>query len=534
MKKGKTNRMILELDRNELHGDDCTVAVVRALRACAEQGIRVLRFPKGTYRFRPEKAYEQHYFITNHDQGGTRKTAFPIISLQGLTIDGAGSEFLFEGPMIPFVIEGSSDVTLRDMMIDWVRPMFEQGVVVEAADDSFLVRLAAGVPYKAVDGRLFFEFGGRMEPVWGLHDIDPATKAHAYQSGDRISWSSFRRLRIDEVEPRLFRVSGELRHVPMIGHIVTMRFGRRENPGIFLKDSAGVRIENVTLHHAPGMGLVAQRCADIRLDRFDVRLREGSERVVTATADATHFTGCRGPIIVERCLFENQLDDPLNVHGIYARIVERVSDRVLLVKLIHDMQKGVDIAGPGDTLQFVRCDSLLGYGQAVVESAVRLNGDYAAITFSEPLPDSIVLQDVVENVTWCPDLTIRECTVRANRARGFLITTPGSVLVEDNRISAPGAGIKISGDANSWFESGAVRDVTIRRNVFGDCNSIPRSKARKRIRHATIGISALRTTCSRRSIRRLCTVIRSTGLFFRGTVSERVGRIRAITGARTW
>jgi len=76
---------------------------------------------------------------------------------------------------------------------------------------------------------------------------------------------------------------------------------------------------------------------------------------------------------------------------------------------------------------------------------------------------------VLENMSWTPDLTIRGCTCRNNRARGYLISTPGKVVVENNRIESSGAAIKISGDANHWFESGAVRDVLIRNNEFGDC-----------------------------------------------------------------
>jgi hypothetical protein len=44
------------------------------------------------------------------------------------------------------------------------------------------------------------------------------------------------------------------------------------------------------------------------------------------------------------------------------------------------------------------------------------------------------------------------------------------VQVEDNDISAPGAGIKICGDVNYWFESGATTRIIIRNNRFGDCN----------------------------------------------------------------
>lgn len=47
------------------------------------------------------------------------------------------------------------------------------------------------------------------------------------------------------------------------------------------------------------------------------------------------------------------------------------------------------------------------------------------------------------------------------------MSTPGRVLIEqNNRFESSGAAILISGDANQWYESGAVTDVTIRRNVF--------------------------------------------------------------------
>ncbi|CAG7625490.1 Alpha-1,3-galactosidase B [Paenibacillus solanacearum] len=449
---------------------DATLAVYDALKACRQAAKPTLVFPAGTYHFHPEKAVERYYHITNHDQGATSRTAFPLLEMEGLTIDGQGSQFMFHGRIIPFVLEKARDITLRNFSVDWERPMFEQGTVAETGAQSFVVRLGEGVTYKVESGRLYFTFGGREEPVWGLHDIDPQTMAHAYQSGDRISWSSFKKLRMEEVGPGLIRVGGGPKHMPQAGNLIVMRIGRREHPGLFLQDSANVRIENVTVHHAPGMGLVAQRCADIRLSRFDVKRKPGSGRAVTATADATHFTNCKGSIVLEDCLFENQLDDPLNVHGIYAQIAERLSDRSILVRLMHGMQKGVVIAEQGEEMQFIRSDSLMSYASAEVVSADRLNADYTAIVFDRPLPETMQIGDAVENKTWNSDLTVRRCTVRANRARGFLITTPGNVLLEHNTISAPGAGIKISGDANLWYESGAVGDVTIRHNHFLACN----------------------------------------------------------------
>jgi hypothetical protein len=65
---------------------------------------------------------------------------------------------------------------------------------------------------------------------------------------------------------------------------------------------------------------------------------------------------------------------------------------------------------------------------------------------------------------------IRGCTVRHIPTRGFLCATRRKVLIEDNDFHATHmAGILVSSDAGSWFESGCVRDMTIRNNRFHHC-----------------------------------------------------------------
>ena len=50
----------------------------------------------------------------------------------------------------------------------------------------------------------------------------------------------------------------------------------------------------------------------------------------------------------------------------------------------------------------------------------------------------------------------------------MLVSTPGKVVIEHNHFESSGAAILIAGDANNWYETGAVNDVTIRNNVFAD------------------------------------------------------------------
>ena len=84
------------------------------------------------------------------------------------------------------------------------------------------------------------------------------------------------------------------------------------------------------------------------------------------------------------------------------------------------------------------------------------------------MPDNITVGDALENLTWAPDVSIRNNFFGSCRARGVLVTTPGKVVIENNIFESSGSAILISGDANGWYESGAVKDVMIRNNTFNE------------------------------------------------------------------
>lgn len=61
------------------------------------------------------------------------------------------------------------------------------------------------------------------------------------------------------------------------------------------------------------MGLLAQLCENITLDRFNVCLKGPNDpRYFTTQADATHFSGCKGAIISKNGLYEGMMDDAIN------------------------------------------------------------------------------------------------------------------------------------------------------------------------------------------------------------------------------
>jgi hypothetical protein len=60
---------------------------------------------KGTYHFRARYASTKYYSISNNDSG-VKAIIFPLLGFDRLTIDGGGSDFLFHGEVLPFVVDG--------------------------------------------------------------------------------------------------------------------------------------------------------------------------------------------------------------------------------------------------------------------------------------------------------------------------------------------------------------------------------------------------------------------------------------------
>jgi hypothetical protein len=452
-------------------GEDQALAVYRAILHCRTLPEAVLWFPPGRYDFWPELAYEGVFTISNHDNNGSRRVAFPLQGMKHFTLEAAGAEFIFHSLIIPFWLEACEHVRLTGFKVDWDIPMMGQGTVTAAGEDWFDIALDEGYSYRVDDGKLVFCGEGWERDVWGLLEFDPLIHAMAYGSADQWSYDSYGVLSVEERGPGVIRYTGNLSaRRPVSGNKMIFRCGLRDHPAIAISGCSGVRLEDVTIYHALGMGVIAQNSRDVSLHRFQVTLRPGTSRVFSTKADATHFVYCSGTVSLTECLLEYQLDDPCNIHGIYGSIVRRLASDTLLVRLVHGQQQGIEIAKAGECLTFIGGKTLQACGALELAAVERVNREYVVMVFAGEIPAEIGPGDAVENRERSADVVIRGCTVRKNRARGLLLTSPGQVLVEDNDISAPGAGIKICGDVNFWFESGATRRIVIRNNRFGDCN----------------------------------------------------------------
>ena len=446
------------------------------IKAEYKEGEKViLRFPEGRYEFHEKGAAVREYYISNHDQTNPKKVGIALEDMKNLTLDGQGSEFVFHGRMLPVSLLRSENCLLKNFSIDFENPHIAQVKIVENdPQDGIVFEPAPWVDYRIAKDSIFEAYGEgwTMRHSWGIA-FDGDTKHLVYNTSDIGCPTKG----ASEVAPRRIHAPGwkDARLVP--GTVVAMRGWGRPTPGIFLSHDVNTTIENVKVHYAEGMGLLAQLCENITLEKFGVCLKgDADPRYFTTQADATHFSGCKGKIVSCNGLYEGMMDDAINVHGTYLKVVKRVDDCTLVGRYMHGQSWGFEWGCPGDEVQFIRSNTMELVGKQNKIISIRPYDKEQTegareflITFQEPVDQVINEQSGfgIENLTWTPEVLFSGNVIRNNRARGSLFSTPRKTIVENNLFDhTSGAAILLCGDCNGWFDTGACRHVIIRKNRF--------------------------------------------------------------------
>lgn len=461
------------------HGDDATPAVREILLLCKENPGSTLYLGGGRLDFYGEYASELRYHISNNDRSG-EKTIFPLLGMKDLTIDGQGAELVFHGKLVPFLIDKSENVTLKNFTVDYSHVFFFQAEILEASENA--VSLAydpAEYTLEAGSDSISFiskEEGWRYDAPkllvceFSKEGVPSAYAPQYFTYFPDKSDGSFLEVMYRYIKPSIpapgrleLRGNFGFTHTP--GNIFLWTFSGRECSAIIANESKNILVRDVTVYHAPAMGFVAQLTENITLDRFHTVVKPASGRVLSVNADATHFVNCSGEVIIKDCRFLNMLDDAGNIHGTYMRVLEKLDEKTLLLGFGHPQQVGLNLYRPGDMVNLVDNMTMQPVAALEVASSVLWNPRYARVTFRDPLPE-VKKGYVLENFTRMPSLTITGCETGNNRPRGFLISTRKKTVIENNTFYNMCHALHFTGDANDWFESGPVEDVLIRRNNF--------------------------------------------------------------------
>ena len=446
----------------EMTESDAEPAIRKALEECMKGRNSTLVLPGGTLPVKPEFCGNKFRKISNNDPGD-KFIAFDICGADGLTIEGNGTTLLFTGFVSPFNIENSRGITIKDLNIDYTRTFHSEGLITGSGKDWVKLKFPEDYDVQLKSGILVFKDGfGNEYPYGNLLEFDSKKKEVAHYVRDY--WVRGPGLEAEALPDGDYRVYEKDIEVTE-GNILVFGAKSRLNPAFTLDGCDGFSLANVNIWHCGGMGVIAQRSRDLSLDKVNVVPSPGKDRMISITADATHFINCKGFIRMTGCTFTNQKDDATNIHGWYSVARRKISGNQLLLWSHY----GVDFAREGMELELVDHNTMMTYDTLKVSSVYKYNDDLSVVTFTEPVPEKFEEKDVLADISANPDVLIEDCSFGNNRARGLLIGSRGKVVIRNNRFHVPGAAILFEGDGNYWYEQSGVRDVTISGNTFENC-----------------------------------------------------------------
>lgn len=445
---------------------DATLAFRRAVEQCRKVGASELVVPPGTYHLYPQLAFEKYSYVSNNS-ADLKRFAFDLTGLKGITVDGQHAKLIFHGYISPFSIDSCSDVTVCNLTIDYARTFHSEGRIVRSGEGWVDLKFPDSYRYSLRNGDLHFsDDEGNRYPFSHLLEFNAERREPELMADDYWLWDKTIPAEVQEDgSVRIFkeRLTGK------VGNIMVLGPAHRLCPAFAINASRNVNLHDITIHHCGGMGVVAQHSSDIELLRVNIEPDSTSDRVVSITADATHFSLCDGYVRMIDCRFYNQLDDATNIHGMYGIVKHILSPNRILVHFPHDQQYGLDVIRAGEPVEMIRPMSLETYDVQGVSKVIRLNKEWYEVSLDRNLADSVAEGDLITSMHY-PKVLIKGCRMGNNRARGLLLGSRKPTVIDSCYFHTPGSPIYFEGDGYYWYEQAGVRGVVIRNSVFENCN----------------------------------------------------------------
>jgi hypothetical protein len=447
-------------------GGDLKESLYLVAHGNSKSRVKVI-FSKGIYNYYPETSFKRQFFITNtnDDAYSPKAIAVYIDSSTYVDVEARGAKFVMRGKMIETCVDHSENVSLHGITYDYKRPTVSELKVLNTAANYADVQIHPDSKYSIKDSLLTWEGEGwRCKPIWLWQELNTTT--NELQRKD----ISVDNLRYAETSKNQVRVYFKTNPGFKTNFIYQSRDITRDCSGIFLLRSKNLRLKNININFMHGMGVVSQFCQNLLLDSVFVKPAANSGRTSSAWADILHFSGCRGKITISNSYLSGANDDAVNVHGTYLRIIETPKPNQLLVRFMHGQTFGFEAFVPGDSIGFIHAKTLLQYGLNVVLAVTRVNDKDILLTLKNPVAENPESTDVIENITWTPEVWIHHNIIAQIPTRGVLVTTRRKAVIENNFfLRTHNSAISVADDAASWYESGMVSNMLIRNNKFNLC-----------------------------------------------------------------
>ena len=421
-------------------GVDDTLSIRKAISEnLKNKGTRIV-FEKGKYRIDPKGGFVAE-----------------ILGSEGMMLDGCGATLISKSKGGIFPITGSKNITIANFNFDTTPLPFAVVKVLSVGDGSFDAEIQEG-----------YEFC--KSPVRAINAYDPKTNALI---------KGFDLYQLQSNKPAEDLGNGKMRvyanAIPPVGMYVVLRYEVYGEGVVRMGGAENVRLYNLSLYSHAGMGIYAENSKNIQLDKIYVGIPQSSSRAMSITADATHFNVCRGSLYVMNSSFSRMGDDAMNVHQMYWVLAEPPSGKKVKIKF---GRKGLFCPHLApmetETIEFGAQDNWLRPEETrrVVSKKIDVANQIIELELDNAMPVDTAAGTPVSIREANVRLVVKNCESYGNRARGFLIQTRNSALVEnctfkDNTMMP----ILIENDNNYWFEGAGTSNLTIRNCRFINANT---------------------------------------------------------------
>lgn len=445
-----------------------------------EQPI-VIEFLPGKHQFTSPKSLHRVWHISNtSDFAFTPKPCGILIEgakhvrILGGGVTGKGKTIIMmSGPerMVKVINHLSEDISYEHLVFDLKRPSVSEMMVLQANTDAAIIQVAEGSDYKIKNGK--FEWTGDLGYGWMMaQEADLKTK----KSKRLDRWSPFDaatatdlgkgKVRLDYAKKNCILEKGKSYGFRYILHDLLSFHNAR---------SKDISFYDCQINAMTNMSFVSQFTENLSFRRVNIVPPKNTNRVSPASMDVFHFANCRGQILIDSCKMSGAGDDGINYHGINIGVVAKPAENKLQLRFMQQQTYGFAPCAPGDEIAVIDHLTLneIKYNPHRKVTAVEvMPGDTTQknwiITLDGPAP-MFSKGDVVDNLSWQADISVRNCLVELASCRGILATSRGKIVIEGNTINSLMPGVLIEDDANKWWESSPVRDLLIRNNTFLNC-----------------------------------------------------------------
>ena len=413
-------------------GSDAGPGVQKAIQRLPSRGGSILHFPPGIYRFGQKGNY-----------------VMDIRGIEQFELRGGGATFLFEGTPGPIRIGNCPGALLQGFTIDWKRPPFSQGEVIEA-EPTGKAALILVDPEHPVDGSEHVKALAtydREKNIMALKGIDAGDVV------EKLARVGDQRLRVEFKRPLSLHK----------GDTLVMRHEVYAANGITIDHCSDLRLMDITIHAAPGMAISGLGCRNVSVQNVRVMPAPGSRRLMSTTADGIHLTSCSGTVDIRNCLLSGMGDDCVNVQGTYLRVQSIIDARTITVSRRDSRPfSAKDLIPAKDKVDFDAATTLEPLGHAFIAEST--GGPSETLRLQNDLAAAIRPGDYLIDMDESPSLLVADCTFPGNRARGVLAHSDATIE-RCHFANQFEEAILLLADA-WWMEGPSADRVSVKNNVI--------------------------------------------------------------------